>query len=266
MIGRVALAFAALVAMAAAARAAAPETLSVVRDCPSKGWHRACLPIAFYYRDDGAKRLVIRKTRSGSSAYEQPVRDHIVIEGSLLEGRGRGVFRLRLDDPLGDNEVRPENDLGLFAFVGRSTRGRPIILTDRGPIEILTPSVDFEVLGNQFVVHERRGAVLREVMHGHGMPFVVTKTGEIGVWDASRTICIAAPDRTTRELAIITTACKAAGVPDEGEVVGGNVSPVGEMSMQSVSDIIGNEPVTFDAYRAPGTGLLLIWTNWSDCC
>lgn len=266
MIGRIVLALAAMAAAAGVVRAepAKTETVAVVRDCPSTGWHRACLPIAFFFRDDGSGRLHFRTDRSGY--YPRKVLDHIVVRGSLIEGRGPGVFRLKLDTPVGESEADSPEELGGFAFVGRSRTGRPVVLTDQGPLEILTPAVDFESTGDLFVVREANAQVVGTLISGYAMPFVAAKTGEVGVWDAARGICIAAPSPRTRELQIITSACKAAGVPEDGVTIGGNASVHLTLSEERAREILGSDPVSLESYAVPGTGVVLIWVNWQDCC
>jgi len=263
MIGRLVFALAAFAAAVGFVRADDHETLKVLRECPVKGWHRACLPIAFLFSDDKSGRLRMKKEDDGS-LYPPDMLDYIVVEGALLETRGRGIFRLELDYPL--SETGSPNELGGFAFVGRSRAGRPIVLTDRGPLEIVTPGIDFESPVDLYVVREKRGRVIRRLIGGYGMPFIATKAGEIGVWDAKREICVTAPERDTRELAIITTACKAAGVPEQGIIVGGNAAVDMTVSDESASHMIGAEPVSMKVFDAPGTGLLLIWANWEYCC
>jgi hypothetical protein len=270
MIWRVVVAFAAFAAAAGFVRTAAAdqETLTILRTCPSTGWHRACLPVAFFFTDDGSERLRIKEVEDGSY-FPTKVLDYILVKGALPESRGSGVFRLKLDYRVSESEAVSPNELGGFAFVGRSRAGRPIVLTDRGPLEIATPGIDFESPGDLYVVRERDGRLLARVVGGYAMPFVVTKTGEIGVWDSARAVCIAAPGHKTRELTIITTACKRAGVPEDGVVLGGNVAGTNDVSKERATRMVfplGEEPVEVFVNRAPGTGLLLIRANWQSCC
>lgn len=262
MIGRWALTLAVFAAAVGLARAEPPGTLKVLRECPAKGWHRACLPIAFFFSDDQSGRLRIK---TDGNPYSRGTLDHILVDGSLLEGRGPGTFRLRLDYPISDSEADSPNELGGFAFIGRSKTGLPVVMTDRGPLEIRTPGIDFESPGDLFVVHEKSRRIVSKVIGGYGMPFVATKAGNVGVWDSKRAICISAPSRKTRELQIITTACRAAGVPADGTILGGNVTGEVSISLEDARLLVG-DPVNVDIYGAPGTGLLLIWANWEYCC
>lgn len=267
MIGRLMVIVAAFAAVLGLVRAGEPENLTVVRDCPATGWHRACLPIAFYFRDDGSGRLHFKKVSREDAPFDfVQFQDVILVKGALLEGGGAGAFKLILNEPVGDGPTDSPEELGAFAFVGRSRAGRPIVLTDRGPFEIETPSVVFESTGDLFVADEKTGRLRARLVAGYAMPFVVTKAGEIGIWDAKRTICITAPSTTSKDIAIVTSACKSAGIPLEGAVVSGNIEDAPDVTIDQATKLIGQEPVNFDAYRAPGTGLLLIWANWQECC
>lgn len=265
MIGRLTFAIAALAATAGLVHAAdRHETLTVLRDCPAKGWHRACLEIAFFFRDDHSGRLRTRHVDDGSWSGSD-VLDHLLVKGSLLEGRGQGTYRLKLDYPVSKSEADSPDELGALAFVGRSLAGRPIVLTDRGPLEIATPSVEFESTVDLYVFNEKTGRLVAQLINGQG-PFVVTKGGEIGVWDARRAICIKAATVATRDLPIITTACKIAGVSENGGRVQGVAVEATDIDFARAMELVGTEASTFDAYRAPGLGLILIWANWQYCC
>jgi hypothetical protein len=98
------------------------------------------------------------------------------------------------------------------------------------------------------------------------MPFIATKSGDVGVWDASRKICITAPTLRTTDLAIITSACKAAGVPPEGAVVGGNVELTTEFDPTVMDQIAAEEYRAVNVFRVPSTGVLLIWVDSEPCC
>lgn len=265
MIRRLLMLCAALAAATNLARAAERETITVLRECPSKGWHRACLPVAFLFQDDGSGSLRVR-TLDDNSHYPTKVLDHLLVKGSLLEDKGPGSFRLNLSGyRVSDSEAVSPNELGVFAFVGRSPKGRPIVLTDRGPLEIYTASVIFSSEGDLFVVNEKTGKLLKRHVHGVGTAYVVTKAGEIGLWDAQRAICISAPTDRTRNLAIITTACKNAGLPVENKMVGGAAVAATDYDSGLVGSI-ALDPTDMEVYRMPDTDLLLIWAKWEYCC
>jgi hypothetical protein len=123
----------------------------------------------------------------------------------------------------------------------------------------------FSEPGDLFVVNEKTGKLLRQLVHGIGTAYVVTKAGEIGSWDAQRAICISAPTHRTRDLAIITTACKSAGLPAEERVVGGAAVLVTDYDTGLVGSV-ALDPTDMEVYRVPGTDLLLIWAQWKYCC
>jgi hypothetical protein len=266
MIRRLILGLAALAAASGLLHAAdGHETLTVLRECPSKGWHRACLALPFVFADDNSGRLHTRSVDAGGYQSETWL-DYILVKGSLLESKGPGSFRLSVSDrQVSISEIESPNELGVFAFVGRSAKGRPIALTDRGPLEIHTASVTFSGAGDLFVVNEKTGKLLRQLVHGVGTAYVVTTAGEIGSWDAQRAICISAPTNRTRDLAIITTACKKAGLPTEERVVGGAVVSATDYDEALVRSV-AFDPTDMEVYRVPGTDLLLIWAKWEYCC
>jgi hypothetical protein len=264
MTSRLFVAFAALAATISLARAAEPETLTVLRECPSKGWHRACLSIPFSVDDSEAHRLYVTEIDKGTF-YPDKWLDHVRVEGTLLEASGRGAFRLKLPDyQVSDNESESPYQMGAFAFVGRSRSGNPIVLTDRGPLEIKTKSITFSESGELFVVNAKTGKLLKQMMRGIGTSYVVTAGGEIGAWDATRAICISSPTQHSRDLAIITTACKKAGLPQNG-VVGGNAVQTADYDTGLVTGI-AFDPTDKEVYRIPGTDIMLIWAVWEYCC
>lgn len=266
MIGRLILGLAAFAAALGPLHAAdTHETLTVLRECPSKGWHRACLALPFTFADDQSGRLHTRSV--GPDGYlSETWLDHLLVKGSLLESKGPGSFRLNLSDhQVSMSETESPNELGVFAFVGRSAKGRPVVLTNRGPLEIHTASVTFSGAGDLFVVNEKTGKLLRQLVHGVGTAYVVTKAGEIGSWDEKRAICISAPTNRSRDLAIITTACKSAGLPAEGRAIGGAAVLATDYDEGLVRSI-AFDPTDMEVYRVPGTDLLLIWAEWEYCC
>lgn len=243
-----------------------PQTLNAVRDCPVTGMHRACLPIEFLFRDDESGRLHVRSVRHDEYPYQQQWNDYIVVRGSLIDGSARGVFHLKLDLELDDADVMPWNTLGDFAFLGRSLKGRPVVLTDRGPLEIETAAVDFRSDGDLYVADRSTGKLASKRVAASDMPFVATKSGMIGIWDVKRRICIEAPTTRSRGLTIVTSACKAAGIDAKAVHITGHYVDGVALSDDDALRHIGDDAHGFELYDIPGTNLTLIWAEWRDCC
>lgn len=258
------IALAALIAPMSLAHAADVEIATLLRECPALGWHRACLPIEFTYTFDGTERIH-EKTWVDKAGDRHGGLDYIVIDAALADGGGRATFHLKLNDFV-RSAIADPGDLGPFTYIGRSSSGRPIVLTDRGPLEILTPGVDVVSTTNLAVLRRSDNALLSKRMGANGMPFVATKSGEVGVWDEARGICIEAPTRQARAFKLITEACKQAGVPAKGARIGGNAKENTTISDVEAGQLTKEEPTGVGAFDVPGTPLMFIWFEYDYCC
>ena len=113
------------------------DVLRINQSCPKS--ERLCLSAALIWMPDGWGRVTYREHGDKFGANRSITQD-IIVRGRL-NGDSPRVFLLRTESAF-DDFSNPERDLGRVAFFGRSAAGRPIIMTDRGRIEILTKSVD----------------------------------------------------------------------------------------------------------------------------
>ena len=84
-------------------------------------------------------------------------------------------------------------DLGEVAYLGRSHDGRPIIMTDKGPLAIETRGVQVGRGGSLVVVNTRTRAVQRAYLGGlAGATYVIAGANRIGVLTKAG-VCLSAP-------------------------------------------------------------------------
>ena len=115
---------------------------------------------------------------------------------------------------LGDGEVQAYQlvlsgtalrglDLGGAAYLGRSKDGRPIIVTDRGPLAIETRGVHMGRGGAVVIVDTRAGKVAREYFGGlAAATYVITDAKKIGVL-TKRGTCLTPPSARPGALKIV---------------------------------------------------------------
>jgi hypothetical protein len=238
--------------------------------CPRSGTDfGACLMVDFYDWD----RNVVA-TDWAAPAKDNPDRrlthQIVSITGRLADGE---PARYRLD--LRPRELTgyemPNFDLGVLPYVGRSERNRPIVLTDRGPLEIIDTAVEFAALPTLALVREKDMSLVARYFDARDGTFVVTKDGEVGIWDASRRVCVTPPRKVPGLLVIVSTACRAAGLTptgDDDEPVGNVVgAPEIEAPIELLQKIYRTDPPRYLIDRVPGTPFLIIKSQWDgDCC
>jgi hypothetical protein len=259
---------AALAAVAVARDATAEEVLKRLEKCPPT--HRACLSVElFTYNEEFAQTAVKEEPSSWDKQYNTRVVRAVTVRGALA-GAAPSTYRLTFKKEL--SELDGETEIGPAAYLGRSPENRPIILTNRGELEIYDGIVDIAVNPSLATMREKEGKLLGKYMAIYGASFVVTKSGEVGAWDDKRKICLTAPRRVPGMVVIITTACRTAGIPtkDSTERVSGNVVSAPDIDIAHVEAIIfapdGGGAAGTWAYRASGTGLLVITLSYDWCC
>jgi hypothetical protein len=148
------------------------------------------------------------------------------------------------------------------AYMGRSARNRPLIATDQGIFELTTQGLYVGTAAYLSVVDEKLHRVVGHYENSwspddNWTPYVVTKTGEIGIWDRERDLCISAPQEKPGLLREMTKQCRAAGLPEEGRnvMIGGNVVTLQHVPRRIRALVRDNDTHVF--FRIPGTTLVI---------
>lgn len=240
----------------ASVQASARGLLLALRQCPNTGPHRACLLIEFQVAVDGSKRATIETTRNSST-----VSQSVSLEGKLRQSAAES-FQLQIQH---DNDnFAFDTDLGALPYLGRSVRNRPIVLTNRGPLEILTRSIDIAYPDGLILVDEQRHRVADRYFESYAKPYVVTHTHAIFVWDQARQSCVSAPRRLPALLTLATSACKEAGLPGEFDDVSGNVirvyedDPTRQIELTKIATPATAWAGVANIYKIPGSDMLAI--------
>ena len=186
--------FAAAVSLFAGAPvSAAPEIAHVATVCPTEGADSACVVLPLSGHPD----------RPDESYLEPAVTPHTVVVLARVNNGAAKRVELAVDQPrLSFNSA---DDLGPVAFLGRSIRNRPIVLTDRGDVEILTPSIEISNLPAILIIDERQLKVLSQYPAINSAVSYFSGRS-VGVWDKSRGVCISAPVQQ-RRLRLTPDAC-----------------------------------------------------------
>lgn len=129
---RLVLVFACLCAGSLNHRALAAKTVTALDECPTSGPFSACLAIPFHLLDDTRKA---NKDQAG-----------LPVVGRL-PGRHRERLVLKIS-----SATSREAPYGAVAYLGRSSRNRPIILTTDGPLELMSGVQRTTLPHNLFVV------------------------------------------------------------------------------------------------------------------
>ncbi|MCE9523282.1 MAG: hypothetical protein K8S25_12725 [Alphaproteobacteria bacterium] len=179
-------------ALAGVRQAAAAETLTALNQCPMRGDNRACLIVS-----------VLPASEDTSCDYyvgPYPPQKFFRVSGSLNEGPVR-EYRLKIKNPDQSSSPPPQ------AYLGQSSSGRAIVLTDQGPLEILDKSFAAPA-SEMYVVDKKRWKIETHLLASLSHP-VVTASNDIGIWDDERQLCISAPIEPGRRLRVIEGGCMA---------------------------------------------------------
>lgn len=179
------------------AHAAAP--LNALFKCPSKGPQSACIEIALVRQSvDRADVFPYIELPSKGPQY-------LRLWGRL-EGGPQTAFVLKVD---WEPAWRPEDrDFPGIAYRGRSADNNPIILTDRGALEITTAGVDLP-FSDYHLVDARRWKVITRLFSPQRGEYIFTSATRIGLWDDERKLCISAPLKEPGFLRVAPENCAA---------------------------------------------------------
>jgi hypothetical protein len=190
-----------MTALAAVQTAAAERPLLLAAsECPEWGPNRACLRVEVI--PDTRKP----KLEDGGYVYEEyPTPRTLPITGKLNNGPAR-KYRLlvtrRQDDY--SSSIPPE-----LAYLGQSRAGHSTILTEQGPLEILSKGWTARGRGLWFYDERTWKPLDMDLIGTSSGIAVVTSPAEIGIWDAHRRLCISALLPRRERLRLLDGGCSA---------------------------------------------------------
>lgn len=252
--------------------AQAQETVTALDTCPATGPDRACLPFPFRLAEPIA-RLGFQRIEDNDNENETKL---YVVRGRLAGGKPR-QFRLRVFQDSRDTDIGSDNP-GALPYRGRTARNRPIILTDRGPLEILTKEFDADFSSNMFIIDEKRW-VLVAAYATVFEPLVHTTGGRITVWLRTDKACVSAPKRRHGTLTASNSACRqddGRRVPAKGffETPGNldrivrivpNLVFLRDGALSNEGSVVQRDHGYAVVERLPGTNYVVVTTGCDDC-
>jgi hypothetical protein len=165
-----------------AAAAPAPRTLSVEIHCPKDGAHSACLRLRVFHQG--------KRPPSAAGVESWDMVRHVELRGSL-GGAKPQTFRLRIENAA--YHWGNAGDLGPVAYLGRSPRNRPVILTSAGPLEILSASFDVLRQPNLIIIDEPNWKMHAAYVAAEDVAWVVTSPDRIAAMALRTGACVSAP-------------------------------------------------------------------------
>lgn len=212
---------------------AAPPTLNAVLECPKKGPHRACLKVFMW--GSGLKEDEI-----DTPLYLRQPRQRFETLWGRLDGGPQTQFRVRVYAEGTPGEL---NDPPLTAYLGRSSDNNPIILTDRGALEVTSAGID-AAESDFYLIDARRWKLTDRLFAPSRGEFAFTSAARIGVWDEKRALCVTAPTKRPGLLRVAPENCAARPAPiAEQETKSPPPSTPQEGFRLIVQTLIGVDPI-----------------------
>lgn len=251
--------------------AQARETLIPLRECPKAGPHQACLPFPFRLAQQARERTLRKR------AHSEAVTKFYLIKGRLSGGDVL-LFRLKVIQKYSMDDDANSDDPGVLPYRGRTARNRPVILTDRGPLEILTKEFDADFSPNMFVVDEKRWSVVARYATVFD-PYLKASPSGMDVWIKANGACVSAPQRKPILLTTNKHGCDGDGklvdAPGFFHAPGANLerlvqllpelSYLSDGAANEDGDIIQRDNAYASVYRVRGTSYLVVSTGCDDC-
>ncbi|MCE9521199.1 MAG: hypothetical protein K8S25_02055 [Alphaproteobacteria bacterium] len=177
----------------------AREVLIPLRDCPTTGPQRACLPENFLLSHNPDNRILSKNTDS------EIIAKRYLITGRLSGGAAH-LFQLDITRGIWDEGADTTDNPGVLPYRGRSSRNRPIILTTRGPLEILTKEFDAELSQNLFVIDEKNWRVVANFQVLYDW-YLKTSLSKVKAWNKREGVCVSAAQKKPGPLTLSATGC-----------------------------------------------------------
>jgi len=245
------------------AESAQADWLKPAIKCPTAGPHRGCLLVPFELPQDAGEI----ETREVVELTPRPWAVALVTVNGRLDG---GELK-RHTIAVNDFSTLP-GGFDSMPYLGRSLANRPIILTNRGPLEIVSAGFDLKSLDPEtIVVDEKRGVVARYA----GLQKQIYEVSTTGVrfWRQEKGRCVSEPTKVPGAIEVRAGRCR------RNEA---RLSPAADLPFARVEALVpelkdyhvqsDNPPDgTFlgdgnyiQVYRVKGTSFLIIWIFWVD--
>ena len=188
-----------LIAIGASA-ALARESLTAPNECPAAGPHRACLMTYIVERHPDSKRIINR------AADGILVTTRLDLKGRLSTDAARTSYRVTLVQDTAEGYDTAAAERVLVPYLGRSRHNHPVILTNRGPLEVLTRAVTIGADPFVILVDAKRQRVFARYSDARDTHIVQSARG-IKVWARQSDACVSAPSERPELLIADERAC-----------------------------------------------------------
>ncbi len=245
-------------------------TLDALDACPADT-ERVCLPFPFRLAEDPRRFGFQRRSDDDSGKSTK----RYTIKGRLAGGTPK-QYKLRVFQDSRDSNIG-SSDPGALPYRGRSAQNRPIILTDRGPLEILTKGFDADFSPNMYVIdHQRWRAVGAYATVFE--PRVTVTHGRVSVWLKNDQSCVSAPTLRPGALSQSQTACRKndGRIPakaffetpenlDRALRIVPNLAFLRDGTISEEGSVIQRDHGYAVVEQLPGTNYLVVTTGCDDC-
>lgn len=253
----------------------ARETLRLKADCP-EARPVACLESGLSLESPDPARVSVAikaSPQTSATATVPDIVEHTILVTGRLDNGPLASFRVLSRRETFFEDQYFEN-IGQVAFLGRSKTNRPIVLTDRGALEIVTPRLDV-AYGHSFaVVDERTWRMKREFLELSGDGYVASASDNFSVWKPKQKLCIAAPTRKPGMLQLRKEACPSVNW-EPASITTRNMNklfpytyvtpPTQKNDPNEVGSKFGGEGNYYQVWRIPKTRTLVITWIHDDC-
>lgn len=231
--------------------------LSALSTCPAATDDGACIEMKMHWDFARTDRPTYVGKADGVRA--------IAVRGRLGKGRVR-AYELVL--PSGG--AAHETYLGEVAYLGRSRDGRPIIVTDQGPLAIETRGVHVGRSDAVVIIDERARKVVKSYLGGvYDGAYIVRGPDDTVVLSKSGA-CVSPPQSRPGALATAAACAEPRSLPATfafSERIGGAVKPAGTVDLAMVRKLLPQSSDLTDAQLRAQMGRVgphhLVVTPWA---
>ncbi len=248
-------------ALSAASPASARDTLQMYSWCPKK----ATAPCLAAKLSANGVVDVTYAPAPDDHTHDDPLLKSFVATGRLNGGVAK-QFTLNVSHPADHIELS-------VAFIGRSKANHPIILTDRGALEVTTEGFDDSYGAETVLIDTANWRIVAAYLDLAGGGYVATTPTDIGSWNEGAAACVEAPTNKPGMLKIKKGGCNGGRghlVPAKirlGDMlkVFPYVGLVGTEDENTVSSEFGGNGGYFSVFRIPKSRFLIVTVMWDHC-
>lgn len=252
--------------IAAAGASNAAQRVVALTACPTaqEGVSGGCLEMTMHWdfaRTDRAPFVSGRVTSS----------DGRIVRALKVRGRlGKGGVRA-FEIAVSSSDGAGEDYIGEVAYLGRSREGRPIIVTDRGPLAFETRGLHVGRADGVVIIDERAGKVVHSYLGGlHRGVYVVRGPDDVGVVSMSGA-CLSPPESRPGVLTPVDRCGDRRPLPEGfafSESLSGEISTAPDADLAMIRKLLPQTSDLSDAQLRVRIGRLgahhLVVTPWSE--